>query len=380
MQPPGASMRFLFGLISNRGTTWTVVGSNSGQPEETAFAARSMQGQAPAGLTSRGVTTAETTAAARDKARKSKQAETAKQFPVRSGGSGLGKFGKLGDTSVPLPSPHHRNPVIPGGAELRRPLFNRRPCLHTFTAQQPLGPVHIARASPALCPRMPDNGASRKVKRRWSVPRHSTIGPSCTANGRSFEHHQPPAAPNVSRVQDQLSDSSSSPGTPPWPATAANPATTAAEAETAPSSTRRSRRRSGHLRLQLTICYWCENSRKNEANTAENQRRESSKARVLHKHTPRVKDIVACMPSGDDSNLDDLTDNDKYIPDGAPRLATEDTDTSDESSEEDEDTGVDENRSLVITAKNGQEWMALFDICEVELLGLSATTWMEQRQ
>lgn len=43
-------------------------------------------------------------------------------------------------------------------------------------------------------------------------------------------------------------------------------------------------------------------------------------------------------------------------------------------------TGVDENRSLVITAKNGQEWMALFDICEVELLGLSATTWMEQRQ
>lgn len=52
---------------------------------------------------------------------------------------------------------------------------------------------------------------------------------------------------------------------------------------------------------------------------------------------PRVKDIVACMPSGDNSNLDDLTDNDKYIPDGAPRLATEDTDTSDESSEEDEE-------------------------------------------
>ncbi|KAH6948937.1 hypothetical protein HPB50_027187 [Hyalomma asiaticum] len=162
---------------------------------------------------------------------KKQRRKTAKQFPVRSGGSGLGKFWKLGDTSVPLPSPHHRNPVIPGGAELRRPLFDRRPCPHTFTAQQPLCPVHIARASSALCPAsMPDNGASRKVKRRWYVPRHTTIGPSCKANGRSFKHHQPPAAPNVSRAQDQLRDSSSSsPGTPPWPATADDPATTAAE-------------------------------------------------------------------------------------------------------------------------------------------------------
>ncbi|KAH6921338.1 hypothetical protein HPB50_027681 [Hyalomma asiaticum] len=109
----------------------------------------------------RGATTAETTAVARDKARKSKQAETAKQFPVRSGGSGLVKFGKLGDTSVPSLSPHHRNPVIPGGAELRRPLFDRRPCPHTFTAQKPLLPVHIARASSALCP---------QYARQWNFP------------------------------------------------------------------------------------------------------------------------------------------------------------------------------------------------------------------
>ncbi|KAH6946954.1 hypothetical protein HPB50_016243 [Hyalomma asiaticum] len=50
-----------------------------------------------------------------------------------------------------------------------------------------------------FAPSMPDNGASRKVKRRWSVQPHTTIGPSRKAYGRSFEHHQPPAAPNVSR-------------------------------------------------------------------------------------------------------------------------------------------------------------------------------------
>ncbi|XP_050035995.1 piggyBac transposable element-derived protein 3-like [Dermacentor andersoni] len=52
---------------------------------------------------------------------------------------------------------------------------------------------------------------------------------------------------------------------------------------------------------------------------------------------PRVKDIIACMPSGDDSDFGDLTDDDEYTPDSAPRLATDDTDTSDQSSEEDED-------------------------------------------
>ncbi|KAH6938845.1 hypothetical protein HPB50_013628 [Hyalomma asiaticum] len=82
---------------------------------------------------------------------------------------------------------------------------------------------------------MPDNGAPRKVKRRWSVQPHTTIGPSRKAYGRSFEHHQPPAAPNVSRAQNQLNDSSSSsPGTPPWPATADDPTTTAAEGSDGP--------------------------------------------------------------------------------------------------------------------------------------------------
>ncbi|KAL1414058.1 hypothetical protein MTO96_012176 [Rhipicephalus appendiculatus] len=52
---------------------------------------------------------------------------------------------------------------------------------------------------------------------------------------------------------------------------------------------------------------------------------------------PRVKDIVACMPSGDDSDFGNLTDDDEHIPDSTPRLATDDTDTSDQSSEEDED-------------------------------------------
>ncbi|KAH6946297.1 hypothetical protein HPB50_012740 [Hyalomma asiaticum] len=44
-----------------------------------------------------------------------------------------------------------------------------------------------------------------------------------------------PAAPNVSRAQDQLNDSSSSsPGTPPWTATADEPPTTAAERRDSP--------------------------------------------------------------------------------------------------------------------------------------------------
>ncbi|KAL1447474.1 hypothetical protein MTO96_044278 [Rhipicephalus appendiculatus] len=43
------------------------------------------------------------------------------------------------------------------------------------------------------------------------------------------------------------------------------------------------------------------------------------------------------MPSGDDSDFGDLTDDDEYIPDSTPRLATDDTDPSDQSSEEDED-------------------------------------------
>lgn len=50
---------------------------------------------------------------------------------------------------------------------------------------------------------------------------------------------------------------------------------------------------------------------------------------------PRVKDVIACMPSGDDSDIGELTDDDEYIPDSAPRLATDNIDTSDQSSEDD---------------------------------------------
>lgn len=41
------------------------------------------------------------------------------------------------------------------------------------------------------------------------------------------------------------------------------------------------------------------------------------------------------MPSGDDSDIGELTDDDEYIPDSAPRLATDNIDTSDQSSEDD---------------------------------------------
>ncbi|KAH6948360.1 hypothetical protein HPB50_023546 [Hyalomma asiaticum] len=92
-------------------------------------------------------------------------------------------------------------------------------------ARQPLGPVHIARASSAPCQYARQRSFPQGEEAL--VPRHTTIGPSRKANGRSFEHHQTPAAPNVSRAQYQLSDSSSSsPGTPPWPATADDSATT----------------------------------------------------------------------------------------------------------------------------------------------------------
>ncbi|KAH6938357.1 hypothetical protein HPB50_008863 [Hyalomma asiaticum] len=182
-------------------------------------------------VTSRGAATAETTAAAHGE--KKQTSKTAKKFPVRSSGSSLGKFWKLGDTSIPSPSPHHRNPVTPGGAELRRPLFDKRPCPHTSTARQPLGPVHIARASSAPCQYARQRSFPQGEEAL--VPRHTTIGPSRKANGRSFEHHQTPAAPNVSRAQYQLNDSSSSsPGTPLWPATADDSATTAAEGTNSP--------------------------------------------------------------------------------------------------------------------------------------------------
>ncbi|KAH6921187.1 hypothetical protein HPB50_027826 [Hyalomma asiaticum] len=159
-------MRFLCGLISNRGTTCTFVGSNRGQQEEAVFVARSTQGQAPAGHNSlRAGVRRQRRPPPRHKARKSK---TAKKFPVRSGGSGLWKFGKLGDTSVPSPSPHHRNPVTPGGAELRRPLFDRRPCLtHSWHGNPLAQSISLVRRL-LFAPSMPDNGASRKVKRRWS--------------------------------------------------------------------------------------------------------------------------------------------------------------------------------------------------------------------
>ncbi|KAH6927840.1 hypothetical protein HPB50_009155 [Hyalomma asiaticum] len=177
-------------------------------------------------VTSRGAATAETTAAAHGE--KKQSSKTAKKFPVRSGGSGLGKFGKLGDTSGLLPSPpsQTREYYKDAAAVERKNELDRRPCLPTFMARQPLGPVHIARVSSALCPTMPGNGASRKVKGRWSVPQHSSTGPPHATNGRPHQQHQPPAAPNVSRAQHQLSDSSSSsPGTPLWPATADDPAT-----------------------------------------------------------------------------------------------------------------------------------------------------------
>ncbi|KAH6942806.1 hypothetical protein HPB50_010753 [Hyalomma asiaticum] len=117
---------------------------------------------------------------------------------------------------------------LPGGAELSRPLFDRRPCLHTFMARQPLGPVHIARASCALCPAsMPDNGASRKMKRRWSAPQHSNTGPSHArrTGGRSSNHLGSPA--------------SSSPGTQTRPVTAADaaPASSPSDILGSPAST-----------------------------------------------------------------------------------------------------------------------------------------------
>ncbi|KAL3236795.1 hypothetical protein MRX96_022203 [Rhipicephalus microplus] len=51
----------------------------------------------------------------------------------------------------------------------------------------------------------------------------------------------------------------------------------------------------------------------------------------------RINDIIACMPSGDDSDFVDLTDDDEYIPSNAPRLVTTDTDISDQSSEQDDE-------------------------------------------
>ncbi|KAH6947853.1 hypothetical protein HPB50_021838 [Hyalomma asiaticum] len=176
-------------------------------------------------VTSRGAATGETTAAAHGE--KKQTSKTAKKFPVRSGGSGLGKFWKLGDTSIPSPSLHHRNPVTwRSGAEQTAVRQTTLPAqIHGTATPWPRPGV-----SSALCPTMPGNGASRKVKRRWSVPQHSSTGPPHATNGRPHQHHQPPAAPKVSRAQDQLSDSSSSsPGTPPWPATADDSATTAAE-------------------------------------------------------------------------------------------------------------------------------------------------------
>ncbi|KAH6947404.1 hypothetical protein HPB50_018809 [Hyalomma asiaticum] len=56
---------------------------------------------------------------------------------------------------------------------------------------------------------MSDNGAPHKVKRRClarDIPPLSLIA----RRMGTFQHHQPPAAPKVTRAQGQLSESSSS--------------------------------------------------------------------------------------------------------------------------------------------------------------------------
>ncbi|KAH6940246.1 hypothetical protein HPB50_026442 [Hyalomma asiaticum] len=129
----------------------------------------------------------------------------------------------------PLERP--RTPAAEDAAAVeKRNELDRRPCLPTFAAQQP-SPYRISRLLPV------NYGRQRSFPQGEEalVPQHTTIGPSRKANGRSFEHHQPPAAPNASRAQDQLNDSSSSShGTPPWPATADDSATTAAEGSDGP--------------------------------------------------------------------------------------------------------------------------------------------------
>lgn len=83
--------------------------------------------------------------------------------------------------------------------------------------------------------------------------------------------------------------------------------------------------------------------------------------RYLLFSAPRSKDIIACMPLGDDSDFGDLTDN-EYISNNAPRLVTDDTNISDQSSEEDEDN-VSSSQCGTWSVDRGHWRKRLMDCC-----------------